>query len=344
MTSNVSVRSEDRTVKYLSILLILSVAELLFSFYTCVVIDSRDIGKELTGESISRSAVTTGGSADVAASNPADDANVVSIKEYYALLTAQKLEEAYAMRADDDVSAEEFGGWYQGVEYARPENFKKAGDGVYDFTVAYKDKNGAEKTYSVRMAVGAGKLSTVSSVEFKAVKAEYGEYRAFSAVRGDKIYLVLAKGGEEAIVDAGDYSKQSINEGFNEVFADLKFSSQGNYLLYDISGYEYTAGKAYGIKTGKALGIVGVTVGDGFDITPDENYFYACLGVGMSDSIPGEVYAADSFKKVYDAADKSVYMNVECSFDAADNAVVFTQSEPTGEGNPTRVKKFKLGE
>ena len=345
MNSKVSVRSEDKTVKYLSILLILSAAELLFAFYSSVVCDyhiMKDVPQEQTTCTGSK---PTDEAAGASAANMEDDASITAIKEYYALLESQKLEEAYAMRVVDGVSAEEFRGWYQDVEYARPENFKDAGEGVYDFTVAYKDKDAAEKTYGVRMAVSEGRLSTVSSTEFEAVSAEYGEYRAYSAVRGDKNYLVLAKGGEETILDVGDYSKQSINEAFNEEFADLKFSSKGNYILYDMRGYESTVGKAYGIKTGKTLRIPGVAVGDGFDITPDENYLYACLGIGMDSGIQGEVYAADSFKKVFDAGDQNLsYMNVECSYDEAENAVVFMQSEPNGEGNPTRVKKFKLGE
>lgn len=277
-----------------------------------------------------------------------DSADIKAIKEYYDLLSAGKLKEAYAMRAIKDVSFNEFSNWYKNIEYAKPDNFKDLGNYTYDFVVNYKDRGEDKKNYGLRMTVSGGKLSTVSSKEFKAVEAKFGDYTAFSTVRGDKAYLVIRKGDMEDIIDTGDYSAKAINEGFNQSFSIIKFSPKGNYLLYSIEGYESIETKAYDINNKKKIDnpiFGGSEVGNGVDFVPNERYLYYCHGNGIDEGVPGIVYSIPEFKKVFDVSEQEKrYMESICGYNQEENAIVFTLTDPFDEGKPeTKIIKYPLG-
>lgn len=167
-----------------------------------------------------------------------------------------------------------------------------------------------------------------------------GEYTAFTAKKGDKAYVVLKKGEEEKIVDEGkDYPAGAKESGFYESFADLRFSSNGNYLLYVTNDYERVTSALYDIKSGKEITeINGAFVGGGFDVTPDEKYFYVCvsIGEGMIEPIIGKVYSLPDYKEVFDAAgsDNAGYMDNACVYDQERNAIVFSSSNPSDESKP----------
>ena len=199
------------------------------------------------------------------------------------------------------------------------------------------------------------KESAASNVEEqKASGAKFGAYTAFSEMRDDKSYLILKKGETETVVDEGaDYNADQKAAGFGESFTDIKFSSQGNYLLYSMSDYEGGGSVIYDIKNAKIVtGVSRVEVGAGFDITPDEKYLYVCRGAGIDAGVSGKVYALPEFKEVFDADsghgsdvdDGNNYMSNACVFDQDKNAIVFTASEPSGDNLPPSVEKeFSLG-
>lgn len=276
-----------------------------------------------------------------------DDSDVITIKEYYNLLSAGKLKEAYEMRATKDVSFSEFSTWYKKIEYAKPDNFNDFGDNTYDFIVNYKDKGEEAKSYGLRMTVSGGKLSTVFSKEFKAVKAEFGDYTAFSILRGDKMYLIIRKGADEDVIDTGDYSTEAISRGFHQSFSAIKFSPKGNYLLYSIQGYESIGTKTYDIKNKKKINepiFIGAEAGDGVDFTLNEEYLYYCLGNGLYEGVPGIVYSIPDFKKVFDVSDRERrYMDAACEYKQNENAIIFTLTGPFDKGKPeTKVIKYSL--
>lgn len=277
------------------------------------------------------------------------------IKKYYMLLSEGKLKEAFAMRMAGDVSFEEFSSWYKNTEYARPDLFKNLGDNTYDFSVSYKDTNTDKKDYSVRMSVIEGKIKTISSTEFEATEITFGDYTAFSVVRGDKVYLILKKDEAEDIIDVGDYSKRAAETGFAQTFSNLKLSPKENYLMYSTNGWEYLKTEIYDIKNKKKveninwgpLDFIGVTPGNGMDFTPDEKYVYYCLDNGMWGGDTGVVYSVPKFNTVFRAMDEknaSVYRGGTCEYKENENVIIFTLSEPYPENNPeTKIVKYPLG-
>lgn len=283
-----------------------------------------------------------------------ESANTEIIKKYYTLLSEEKLEEAFAMRIAEDVSFEEFLSWYKNIEYAIPTDFKDIGDNTYDFSVSYKETNTDAKNYSVRMSVMEGKIKTLSSKEFDANEITFGDYTAFSVVRGDKIYLILKKGEAENIIDVGDYSKRAVETGFAQTFSNLKLSPKENYLMYSTNGWEYLKTEIYDIKNKKKveninwgpLDFIGVTPGNGMDFTPDEKYVYYCLDNGMWGGMPGEVYSVPKFNTVFRAMDEegaSFYRGGTCEYKENENVIIFTLSEPYPESNPkTKIVKYLL--
>jgi hypothetical protein len=283
-----------------------------------------------------------------------DSANIEIINKYYTLLSEGKLEEAFAMRMAGDVSFEEFSSWYANIEYAEPQGFKDIGDNTYDFSVKYKDADTDAKNYGVRMSVIEGKIKTISSTEFEATEITFGDYTAFSVVRGDKVYLILKKDEAEDIIDVGDYSKRAAETGFAQTFSNLKLSPKENYLMYSTNGWEYLKTEIYDIKNKKKveninwgpLDFIGVTPGNGMDFTPDEKYVYYCLDNGMWGGDTGVVYSVPKFNTVFRAMSEegaSVYRGGDCEYRKNENAIVFTLSEPYPESNPeTKIVKYPL--
>jgi hypothetical protein len=340
LSSKASFKHDDKTVRSLTVLMALALVAIIGGLLYCqqkMEKGGSDAGTVPAAGNQSQPEAPAGVDQETAAKTE-DEKNIETIQNYYALLSSQKLDEAYTMRAKADVSLEEFKGWYQNTEYAWPGQFKVE-DGHYDFIVGFKEKGEEEKAYGVRMTVQGGKLSTASSREFTPVSVEQEGYKAFSVVRGDKIYLILSKDGKETVVDRGDYSKKALDTGFYIAFNQVKFSSKGAYLLYHMSSFEYAGGKVYDIKAGKlSLAVDGVELGDGFDMTPDEKYVYACLGIGMMETIPGRVYAVPGFKKVFDVEGKyGMYRDSSCSYDDNVKKIVFQLSDPAEEGRAQEV-------
>lgn len=182
--------------------------------------------------------------------------------------------------------------------------------------------------------------SAVLAFDSRDSEIKFGEYAAFTAKKGDKFYVVLKKGKEEKIVDEGkDYPAGAKEAGFYESFADLKFSSDGNYLLYVTNDYERVTGTLYDIKNGKEITEVnGAFARGGFDVTPDEKYLYVCVspGIGMIEPIIGKVYSLPDYKEVFDAAgsDNVGYIDNACAYDQERNAIVFSSSNPSDESKP----------
>lgn len=231
------------------------------------------------------------------------------------------------MRTEQDVAFEEFVEWYGEVEYADPYDFQDLGGDTFYFFVKYKDKGEDERKYGVKMVIGDDRLNTIMTEEFMGEEVTFRESNAFSVKRGDYIYLIIEKNGEERIIDEGDRSEQAAARGFGTSFRNLRFSTNGRYLLYTISDYEYTSGCVYDMEQEKTIGkFVGADVSDNFGILPWEDYLYVCVGAGFGEGIPGEVYSLPNMKKVFDASDEGgrEYPGTNCEYNENDNSVVFS--------------------
>lgn len=330
MHSNVSLRSDNVWVRVVSFILITSFLLLLGAAATCLL---QPAGAPNQAPRFSRTAA-----------KPVEEQNIVLIKEYYALIADGNLAEAHALRAEGEITLAAFETMYKDVEYARPDRFAGAGENVYDFIVAYKDKCGEATAYGVRTAVSDGKLSVKSSREFQASFAQRLDYTAFATVRGDKNYLILEKGGQETIVDVGEYGRQAIDEGFNENFYDLSFSPWGNYLIYFVSQYESNDGRVYDIKGGlKVLDLPGALGSGDIAASPDDRYLFACFKNDFMGGVPGEVYAMPAGTKVFDASvGNEGYADSSCAYNEEEREIVFIMRNPNVEKSDARVVKYPL--
>ncbi|MDD3190134.1 MAG: Ser-Thr-rich GPI-anchored membrane family protein [Candidatus Pacebacteria bacterium] len=272
------------------------------------------------------------------------------IERYYELLSSGDLAKAYAMRAEQDVSFEEFVKWYGEVEYAEPYDFQDLGGDTFYFFVRYKDEGEDENKYGVKMVISENdKLSTIFVEEFMAENVISGEYETFSVKRGEGIYLIVKRDKEEVIVDKGDYEFNEDHSNLVEIkrFSRFEFSPKNDFLLYTMTGYEWNVGKVYDIKGKKeVLSIVGAVLGENFGVTPDEKYIYACTSAGFSGGNPGEVYSVPDFKRVFEAAQSwGGYMDSECEYNQEEDAIIFTLNGPCredGTNSPEKIIKYSL--
>lgn len=266
-----------------------------------------------------------------------EDEGITAIRRYYWLIAGRKFDEAYAMKAPENRGTyEEFLKQYKNVYIANPYDFQKIGGNGYSFLVEYEDHNEPKTKYGVKMTVADGKLTTTFVEEFKDKSASFGEYTAFAVNRGGKSQLILKKGENEKIVDEGDaeYNEDFSNIGEVKSFSQIKFSDNGNYLIYTMSGYEWIVSYIYDVREAKTLkGFDSAYVGEGFGVTPDEKYLYVCAGAGMTEGNPGEVYTLPGMVKVFDAGGEK-YFDRKCRYEKSENAIVFNLSGPSGEEEP----------
>lgn len=269
-----------------------------------------------------------------------EDARVTAIRKYYWLLEGGKLQEAYAMKASEDAETyEEFSSQYKNVYVAKPSDIQNVGGDDFSFLVQYQDQNESEVKYSVKMTVMDGKLKITVIEEFKGTTADFGQYSASAVERNGKLYLILKKGETETIVKEGkDYPAEAKAAGFGESFSDIKFSSQGNYLIYSTDDYEASSRTLYDVKNGKEITQVKGAFADSFDVTPDEKYFYFCtsVGEGVYDIIPGKVYSLPDFQVAFDASggEHDGYADHTCVYDQERKAIVFSSSGPNDTSKP----------
>lgn len=168
---------------------------------------------------------------------------------------------------------------------------------------------------------------------------DFGEYTAFTVERSGKNYMILKKGDQEIIIDQKDAGKMDglDNLGYVGSFSSIQFSRSGRYLLYSARGYEGSYSSVYDIANAKiVISSPLADIGDNFNFTPDEKYLYYCLGNGLIEGVPGQVYSVPDFKKVFDVPVKNVveYTDYNCKYDSGKNAIVFTMSDANYKNIP----------
>ncbi len=261
-----------------------------------------------------------------------EDLNITSIRKYYWLIETGNLKDAYVMRADNLFSnLDDFEKSYRNTYSTEVSDFEKNSDNQYDFKVKYQDHNSDEQFFHIIMEVKDDKLKTIFVEEYLTDKAEFNNMTAFATKRDDKNYLILQKNGKEIIVDEGAATLEGTYEYTVKLkfFDNIKFSPKGNYLTYDVSGYEYYSGKIYDIdkdsditKSGENINLSGAD----FNFTDDEKYFYFCSNVGMASGRVGNVYSIPDFKLKFDILKderSKKFMSVGCEYRKSDNSIVF---------------------
>lgn len=266
---------------------------------------------------------------------PEEDPNITTIRRYYWLIEAGKLDAAYAMYADKaGTSMEKFRERYRDVYSAEAFDVKSKGENRYEFHVRYQDHNSEETKFRVIMEVSGNIVRTIFLEEYASEVVKFGNMETYAARRGNKNYVFLKQNGKETIVDEGEaeYNKEYSNISEVKFFGTPEFSQSGNYLIYTMSGWEWSVTYIYDIENSKR--VAEMPSPEKYGLITDEKYTYYCSSPGML-SGGGRVISLPSGKVEYDIFDdknNSNYMSIACDYAEGSDYVAFTLDE-YGEGH-----------
>ncbi len=281
----------------------------------------------------------------------ADGVKQGSIVDYYWLLTQKDLKGAYNLK-DTKQSFADFQENYKNIHYAKPYKIQKNTNGIYEFWVEYQDENKPVETYQVRAKISDGKMKTIFVQKIVGEIVRLGNMKAYSAIRGDKSYVILEKDDKEIIVDSGyaEYefdNKKGHGGNIGEVkfFRGVKFSPKGNYLLYNMTGWEWCLTYLYDINNERE-----VLNSDGcqsFGFAGGEKYFYYCTGAGLATSSEGIVVNIPDFEEVFNVMNfdgNRQYLNTDCKYNDKKREIEFILTDHSDFENPLppKVEKFKV--
>jgi hypothetical protein len=249
-----------------------------------------------------------------------EDSNITIIRKYYFEITKGNLENAYNMYQDKKVSFETYNEWYKDTIMANPVEFKEIGDNRYQFKVHFQDDNKEQELYRVVMEVNEGKIIPISSEKMITSPISFEDITAFVKQQQSKTYLVLSENGKEQILDQGSDSPLNCENG-PVISGPLKFSPEGNYLMCDIYGWEWSGINIYDVKNKKK--ILELTSSFIASFTPDEKYFFACAKNDLFGEYYGKVYSVPDFKESYNALAGNDYVNIDCEYDEDKQVIRF---------------------
>lgn len=257
-----------------------------------------------------------------------EDDKITAIRKYYWLLENQKLDEAYTMHLKNNSSKDEFQSMYGRVFKSEARDFKKLKDGTYKFFVDYQDHNSEKELYRIEMRVADDlKIETVSAEKIVSEMVKFGDnYLAYAKERDGKSFVVLERYGAELTIDEGvaNYNEDHSNIGEVKFFRDIKFSPNGNYLIYKMFGWEWMVAYVYDIQNDKK--VFEFSSPNKFDFSQDEKYLFLCASDGMTEGASGSVYRTPDFKKQFDLLGEKkfeVAMDVKCDYDQVENKIIF---------------------
>lgn len=280
-----------------------------------------------------------------------EDQDITTIRKYYWLIASGKLDEAYTMYADKaGISIDKFKERYGNAYSAEPFDFKNTGKNRHEFHVKYQDHNSSEMEFRVTMDVADNIVKTIFLEEYMTDVAKFGNITAYSARRGNKNYVFLNKDGKEIIVNQGDAQYDSEYKNISDVkyFSDPQFSPNGNYLVYTMSGWEWSVGYIYDIQKNKKISgtvaddLSGASI---FDFAADENNFYMCSSAGMASGPGGKIYSVPEFKTEYDVLNdprSKNFMSVDCLYDKNSSSIIFKLSDYSDGDNARSDKTLTL--
>jgi hypothetical protein len=250
---------------------------------------------------------------------PNENFDITLLRKYYYYLSINNLNEAYNLQTK--FSQKDFNDTYQNVILARPYNFKKTGDHVYQFNIDLQDDNQPEIKYLITSKVINEKIINLSVDKITSPDAVFDNMVSYTKISGNKSMVVLKKGDNEKTIAQIDLI--SSNNPSNTVFLDPHFSPLGNYLVYDVAAWEYHAQQIYSIKYGKTLN-QSFIFPNLLIFTNDEKKLVYCGGGGMAGEINTNLYSGDNFSnetKILDSSEFEGIFDIKCSFDAGQNIV-----------------------
>jgi hypothetical protein len=260
------------------------------------------------------------------------------IESYYNKIAAKDLEGAFAMKVDPGMSLATFKEMYAEYPFLSIYRINKTGRHTYSFRLMTFpwEKGGAQahqpaELYNVEMEVSDGKLKTISSVEPGNMVLEdiaFDSGLRASIEFGDGFFRVFTvKDGKKKQV-----AEYDTRDNLYVYVDNLYFSPNGNYLMYQMHGWEYGGIYLYDIVNGvlSDKSYDGISL---YGMTADEKYFYVCNESGMI-SGAASVLEMPGFKLRRDLAGGKVIDS--CGpYDSAKNSFKYTLvNEVTGNFEP----------
>lgn len=137
----------------------------------------------------------------------------------------------------------------------------------------------------------------------------------------DKTYVIFEKNGVEIIIDQGvvDYNKDHSNLAEVKEFSNAKLSNSGNYVTYEMTGWEW--GQSYVWNTNLKKTVFTQNSAGSFFFDNDEEYFVSCAGNEFDGTFDGKIFKVSDFGTPifdfveYDKTASKNYVSVSCKID-----------------------------
>ncbi|EKE21132.1 MAG: hypothetical protein ACD_7C00347G0004 [uncultured bacterium] len=264
-----------------------------------------------------------------------EDSKVTAIRKYYWMLESQNLEEAYKMQNRTNIPLNEFKSDYAKTFKASARDFKKINDNTFKFFVDYQEHNKPKTIHRITARVlNDGKIEIITTEEITFEMVKFGDYTAYAKKQNNKSFIVLEQYGVETIIDEGiaTYNQDHLNLMEVKFFGDIKFSNSGKYLIYRMSGWEWSKNYIYDLENTKQIFEFDSGT-SGF--SKDEQSFFVCNSSGMSTSASGIIFTAPNFKKKFELfnSTNSNIADVECSYDEGKDELTFVYAKGCEQSN-----------
>jgi len=262
-----------------------------------------------------------------------EDAAITSIRKFYWYIDTGDFDKAYALYADKTLALDKFKDQYKNL-YSVSARDVIVKNNTYDLYLDYQLQNTKPTVYHIVVTVVNDLLTIQKSEEITTAIVKSGNFKAFGKKIGNTAYMVIQEGDTEKIIEQGEaeFNENATNISKVKIFVNPYFSKSGNYLSYEVRGYEWSNTHIYGVSTGKEILTSSGTENSAFTAT--ESHYYACASGGMSEAV-GKIYKLSDGKVVYDvfaAKANQAYANIKCEYSESNNNISITLSNDAGSG------------
>jgi hypothetical protein len=243
------------------------------------------------------------------------------IDSYYGKIYIKDYDEAYAMKINPEMSLDAFKQMYKDFPFVKIAMDKKVAAHTYDFYVMTgypPNQKGKSELYHVNMEVVGGKLKTNSAVAANNISFEDAKFSAALSAKvvwvDGRMQVVTVKNGKEVL--AKDFDAAELWPG------SLRFSTSGNYLTFEVIGWEFGGVYVYDIVNNKVNEQVYQGTGM-YGFADGEKYFYFCNPSGLYGgslfvlNMPGFTMKRDFYKE-------GILINSCDGFDAKTNLIKYS--------------------
>lgn len=235
-----------------------------------------------------------------------EDLNVTTIRKYYYYLAVGELLKAFEMYENKNVSFDEYTKWYGKVFNTSVYDIKQIKPNKYIFDVDLYEDNQVPKKYRIVMEVNNNKINTLSSEEILSKEIKFGDLLSYTRLKSDRNEIVLINQGKEIVIDSAD-SDFIKSEGMARYFFNPRFSSSGNYLIYDVGVWEGQYSSIYDIKNKKFIKDPDSSTAYLYELSENEKYLVNCGDSDFDGTMRASVYSFPDLTVKYDFLEENNY-------------------------------------